>query len=68
LSEKDLETLARHFTELASLSRKEYDTKQSHSVEEARERHTTKSSRTEPVRADELLAAPLDCAARFVGM
>jgi low affinity Fe/Cu permease len=51
-SEKDLETLARHFAELASLSRKEYDTKQSHSVEEARERHTTKSSRrrTRPSR------------------
>jgi low affinity Fe/Cu permease len=44
-SEKDLETLEHHFAELARLSRKEYDTKQSHSVEEARERHTSKSSR-----------------------
>jgi low affinity Fe/Cu permease len=42
LSEKDLETLERHFAELAGLARKEYDTKQSHSVEEARERHTAK--------------------------
>jgi len=43
LSEKDLDTLRRHFRELASLARKESDISESHSVEEAGARHSTKS-------------------------
>jgi len=42
LSEKDLDTLRTHFRELASLARKESDISESHSVEEAGERHSTK--------------------------
>jgi low affinity Fe/Cu permease len=42
LSEKDLDTLHTHFRELAALARKEGDVSVSHSVEEARERHTAK--------------------------
>jgi low affinity Fe/Cu permease len=41
-SEKDLEAMHRHFLELAALARKENDVTVSHSVEEARERHTAK--------------------------
>jgi low affinity Fe/Cu permease len=41
-SEKDLETLQQHYKELAQLARSEADVTESHSVEEARERHTTK--------------------------
>jgi low affinity Fe/Cu permease len=42
LSEKDLQMLHRHFHELAALARKENDVTVSHSVEEARERHSAK--------------------------
>ena len=42
LSEEDLETLHNHFHELAALARKDSDVRTSHSVEEARERHTAK--------------------------
>jgi low affinity Fe/Cu permease len=42
LSEKDLETLECHYGELAELARKEGDLAQSHSVEEARQRHSNK--------------------------
>jgi low affinity Fe/Cu permease len=42
LSEKDLDALHRHFHELAALARKEGDVTTSHSVEEARERHSAK--------------------------
>src|SRR5437867_4822835 len=42
LSEKDLDTLHAHFGELATLARKENDVSVSHSVEEARQRHTAK--------------------------
>jgi low affinity Fe/Cu permease len=42
LSEDDLETLHQHFTELAALARKEADVTVSHSVEEARQRHSAK--------------------------
>ena len=42
LSEKDLLTLQRHFMELAQLARQDYDVTQSHSVEEARSRHSVK--------------------------
>jgi low affinity Fe/Cu permease len=45
LSEKDLVTLNRYFAELARLARKERDTSQSHSVEEARNRHAAKTKR-----------------------
>jgi low affinity Fe/Cu permease len=42
LSEKDLETLECHYGEFAELARNDSDLAQSHSVEEARERHSTK--------------------------
>ncbi len=42
LSEKDLQTLECHYGELAELARKDSDLAQSHSVEEARERHSNK--------------------------
>ena len=41
-SEKDLETLRKHYQELAKLARSEGDVTESHSVEEARQRHSTK--------------------------
>ena len=44
LSEKDLDTLHAHFGELSALARKESDVSVSHSVEEARERHTAKAA------------------------
>jgi low affinity Fe/Cu permease len=44
LSEKDLEALRRYFSELVALARKEVDITVSHSVEEARERHSAKLS------------------------
>jgi low affinity Fe/Cu permease len=52
LSEKDLETLERHYRELAKLAAAERDLRTSHSVEEARARHSTK------LGADEDGAAP----------
>jgi low affinity Fe/Cu permease len=42
LSEEDLETLECYYGELAELARKEGDLAHSHSVEEARQRHSTK--------------------------
>jgi low affinity Fe/Cu permease len=42
LSEKELAQLHRYYSELASLCRKEQDVTISHSVEEARQRHTQK--------------------------
>jgi low affinity Fe/Cu permease len=45
LSENELQMLERYFTELARLARKEIDLTQSHSVEEARTRHSAKLSR-----------------------
>ena len=42
LSEKDLQTLECYYGELADLARKEGDLAHSHSVEEARERHSIK--------------------------
>ena len=42
LSERDLMVLERHFAELTRLARSETDITQSHSVEEARLRHTSK--------------------------
>jgi low affinity Fe/Cu permease len=42
LTEKDLQTLECHYGELAELARKDTDLAQSHSVEEARERHSNK--------------------------
>jgi low affinity Fe/Cu permease len=44
LSEKELLTLERHFRELAKLAREERDVAQSHSVDEAQRRHSSKSS------------------------
>jgi low affinity Fe/Cu permease len=45
LSEDELRVLKVHYAELALLARREVDTRQSHSVEEARERHSAKSRR-----------------------
>jgi low affinity Fe/Cu permease len=42
LSEKDLQTLECYYGELAELARKEGDLAHSHSVEEARQRHSNK--------------------------
>jgi low affinity Fe/Cu permease len=42
LSEEDLRTLAEHYKELADLAGKETDVSKSHSIEEARSRHTLK--------------------------
>jgi low affinity Fe/Cu permease len=42
LPEKDLEKLQRHYGELADLAAKERNATQSHSIEEARHRHTAK--------------------------
>jgi len=43
LSEKELETLHRYYPELSKLARTASDVTESHSVEEARERHSLKS-------------------------
>src|SRR5881392_4094908 len=43
LSQSDLETLHKHFGELAALAQRENDITVSHSVEEARARHTAKA-------------------------
>jgi len=43
LTERELTTLRRHYHELSSLSKKDTDLTKSHSVEEARTRHQTKS-------------------------
>jgi low affinity Fe/Cu permease len=43
LSEDELRILGAHYHELAKLSRREADTKQSHSVEEAQQRHRIKA-------------------------
>jgi low affinity Fe/Cu permease len=42
LSETDLQTLEKHYAELARLARDEADPTRSHSVEDARARHTAK--------------------------
>jgi len=41
-SEKELETLQKYYTELAKLAKKDVHVTDSHSIEEARERHTAK--------------------------
>jgi len=43
LSEKELDTLHRYFAELTKLARTSSDVTESHSVEEARQRHSSKS-------------------------
>jgi len=48
LSERDLQTLRKHYRELADLSRAAEDVTESHSVEEARERHSQKHGRPRP--------------------
>jgi low affinity Fe/Cu permease len=50
LSEKELETLHRYYGELATLARTASDVTQSHSVEEARQRHSQKSGGTRSSR------------------
>src|SRR5439155_18459154 len=45
LSEKELETLHRYYAELATLARSASAVTESHSVEEARERHSSKASK-----------------------
>jgi low affinity Fe/Cu permease len=42
ISEKDMETLKKHYQKLAVLFEKEKNLKESHSVEEAQKRHTKK--------------------------
>jgi len=42
LSEKELETLRRHYAELSQLASRAADITESHSIEEARDRHTAK--------------------------
>jgi low affinity Fe/Cu permease len=42
LSEEDLQVLRQHYHELAKLARGERDTHQSHSIDEARQRHEIK--------------------------
>ena len=42
LSEEDLKVLHDHYHELAQLARRDRDTRQSHSIDEARERHESK--------------------------
>jgi low affinity Fe/Cu permease len=46
LSEQELTQLQRHYGELARLAKQAGDVTESHSVEEARERHSTKRRRT----------------------
>ena len=43
LSEQELRTLALYYAELAQLAKKERDITESHSIDEARSRHSTKS-------------------------
>jgi low affinity Fe/Cu permease len=43
LSENDLQTLEKHYAELARLAREEADPARSHSVEDARGRHSAKT-------------------------
>ena len=43
ISEHDLKTLQKHYAELAQLAQKEANVTESHSVEEARQRHSAKS-------------------------
>jgi low affinity Fe/Cu permease len=47
LSEKELHVLHEHFVELARLSRAEQNTTQSHSIEEAEQRHRRKTRATQ---------------------
>ena len=48
LSESDLETLRRHYRELAVMAGKEMDITRSHSLDEARARHQKKFKSAEP--------------------
>jgi low affinity Fe/Cu permease len=50
LSEKELETLHRYYAELTTLARTASDVGESHSVEEARQRHSLKSGGGRPLR------------------
>jgi len=50
LSERDLATLHRFYRELAQLSRTERDTGESHSVDEARARHSAKLDPATPAK------------------
>lgn len=45
LSEKELDTLHRHFCKLAEMARADRSISESHSIEEAEERHAEKSAR-----------------------
>jgi low affinity Fe/Cu permease len=51
LSERDLKLLRRHFHELATLAKEEWDVGQSHSVEEAQQRHSSKQNARKTSRA-----------------
>ncbi|HXI29573.1 MAG TPA: low affinity iron permease family protein [Vicinamibacterales bacterium] len=52
LTEKDLATLHRYYAELATLARTAGDVTESHSVEEARNRHSAKLGEREPRAQD----------------
>lgn len=47
LSEKEIEILHKHYAHLASLSKRDHDLGQSHSIEEARGRHARKQQNRE---------------------
>jgi len=49
LSEKELETLHRHYAELATLAHSAVNITESHSIEEARERHSAKRGKKRSV-------------------
>ena len=53
LSEEDLKVLREHFHELAALARRDRDIHQSHSIDEARERHESKRHhRAKPLKTE----------------
>jgi low affinity Fe/Cu permease len=49
-SERELRALEKHYGELAELAHKDADVTESHSIEEARQRHSTKHRRLVPSR------------------
>ena len=53
LDEEDLKVLREHFHELAALARRDRDIHQSHSIDEARERHESKRHhRAKPLKTE----------------
>jgi low affinity Fe/Cu permease len=54
VTEKDLDTLRRHYHELAGLAAREADLTKSHSIEEAQNRHTAKRRPARPRKSEEV--------------